>query len=345
MEKALGAPEVSLDGTRSWHGTDVKVADVARELRLLRAMAGEDLHSTLTSVMNLVAWAPNAAAAREIEAIADGLRDHHPSRVVIVIPAEGGDSLDARVDVMCHPDKPGGRTLQVEQIVLKLHGAVAAHAGSVVIPLIRSELPTFLWWPTAPDTTAPVFRELGRVADRLVTETGRALRGAAAVRRLAQAIATSPAPLTDLSWAVVTPWRQMLATSLRGDALIRARTGPTHATVSHSRGEPPLEAMLFGGWLVDALGDQTTVDFAEVDGGEDILGVRIEASGTSLAITRDPGGHTVTVTSAAGSRCVPLQSPDRRLLLAGELEHRGPDHPMERAVELADKRATDQPTG
>ena len=335
MEKALDAPEVTLDGTRSWHGTGIKVADVARELRLLRTMAGEDLHSTLTSVMNLVAWAPTHAAAAEVEVIVDGLRDHHPSRAIVVIPADGGDGLDARVDVMSHPDRPGGRTLQVEQIVLTVHGAVAAHAGSVVIPLIRSELPTFLWWPTAPDTTAPVFRELGRLADRLVTETGRDLRGQAAITRLAQAIATATAPLTDLAWAVITPWRQMVATSLRGQALIRARTGPTRVTISHPHGEPPLEALLLGGWLLDALGEHAVIAFTEATGDEDILGLRIDADGAALAISRDPGGHTVTVMSTAGSRCVPLQPPDRRLLLAGELEHRGPDRPLERAVELA----------
>lgn len=322
---------------RSWSGEGVRIADVARALRELRAAAGDAVHSTVTSVMNLVVCAPSLDAAVEIEQVTDGLRDHHPSRAVIVIPADGGDRIDARVEVMSRTDRPSGLTLQVEQIVLTLRGAVAAHAGSAVIPLLRSELPTFLWWPVAPEPASTTFAELARVADRLVTETGRQLRGAAALERMTAIAESSSAPVTDLAWAAISPWRQLVAMSVRGEALLTLRVADVTATITCRRGDTPLEAFLLGGWLVDGLGNHLQVRFAEADGDQDIVAVALSSRGSSvLEISRGDGIGTVALrTGAGGWRSLPLPPPERRALLAGELELRGRDRAFEQALTRA----------
>lgn len=319
----------------SWTGEDVRILEVARRVRELRAQSGDEVASTLTSVMNLVAWSPQAAAAADVELVADALADHHPSRVIIVVPAaDSGDRIDARVEVMASPHRRGDRTLLVEQIVLTLRGAIAAHAGSAVIPLLRSELPTFLWWPGAPDPSSPTFAELVRVSDRLVTETGRELRGRAALTRLADVAASSPAPVTDLAWAVITPWRQVITTSLRGETLLELRVASAAATITIPKGEPPLEALLLAGWLSDVVGDHLSVRFAEAPGLEDILGVALHSTGGCvLELTRDDGPSTVTMkTAVGGPRCLPMPHTDRTELLAGELDLRGHDRQLERAL-------------
>jgi glucose-6-phosphate dehydrogenase assembly protein OpcA len=320
-----------------WIGLGVRIADVAQHLGQLRAEAGDDLSSTRTSVMNLVAWVPNQADARDVEAVADSLRAHHPSRAIIIVPAGGTDRIDARVDIMSSVAPGSSCTLLFEQIVLTLHGAVAAHAGSAVIPLLRSELPTYLWWPTAPDPSSPTFLELVRVADRVVTETGRSLRGRAALGRLAAVTASSPAPVTDLAWAILTAWRQVLATSLRDEALTAVRAGPASVTITCPAGEPSLEALLLGGWLVDVLGDDVQVTFAQGVGSEDILGVKIDAHGACVVeLVRDDADNHVTLrTAGGGPRSLPLPPPNRRELLAGELELRGHDRPLEHALAKA----------
>ena len=323
-----------------WTGERVRVADVARHLRELRDSAGDGPHTTVTSVMNLVAWTPNQDVAEEVEAVVDALTDHHPSRAVIAVPAAGGDGIDARVEVMSLDHGSGQRTLVVEQIILTLHGAVAAHAGSVVIPLLRSELPTFLWWPAAPDPGSPTFAELVRVADRLVTETGRELRGAEAVTRLADVVASAHAPVTDLAWAVLTPWRQILASAMRGEPLLRLRTERAAAVVTCRTGTPSLESQLLGGWLTDTIGEHLELQCREDDGSDDILGVRLEAGGTCVVeLTLDPGSRTTTLATAIGGpRTIPMPAPDRRELLAGELELRGHDRTFERALSQSARR-------
>jgi len=317
-----------------WTGQGVRIADVAQHLRELRAEAGDEPSSTRTSVMNLVAWVPNQTDAGDVEAVADSLREHHPSRAIIIVPADGSDRIDARVETMSSVAHGSSCTLLFEQIVLTLHGAIAAHAGSAVIPLLRSELPTYLWWPTAPDPSSPTFLELVRVADRVVTETGRSLRGREALSRLAAVTANSPAPVTDLAWAILTPWRQVLSTSLRGEALAAVRGGPASVTITCPGSEPTLEALLLGGWLADTLEDHVGDTFALGAGSEDILGVKIDVQGTCVVeLVRDDADHHVTLrTVAGGPRSLPLPPPNRRELLAGELELRGHDRPLERAL-------------
>jgi glucose-6-phosphate dehydrogenase assembly protein OpcA len=326
----------SLAPTTVWSGEGVRVTDVARHIREVRAQSGgDDVASTLTSVMNLVVWSPRESSASDVEAVADALSDHHPSRVIIVVPsAEGGDRIDARVEVMSNPHKGSNRALLVEQVILTLHGAIAAHAGSAVIPLLRSELPTFLWWPAAPDPSSPTFAELVRVSDRLVTETGRELRGRAALTRLADVAASSSAPVTDLAWAMITPWRQIVATSLRGETLLQLRVSAASATISIPTEEPPLEALLLAGWLADIVGDHIDVRFVQAPGHGDILGVELDAAGSSvLELARDDGPSTVTMkTAVGGPRCLPMPQTSRTELLAGELELRGHDRQLERAL-------------
>ena len=337
---AQALPDVGLDGARRWHGEGVRIADVARKLRELRSGGDSDVHSTLTRVMNLVVWAPDAPSATDVEALADALSTHHPSRAVIVRPAGGGDGIDARVEVMSRPDHPGGKGLQVEQIVLTLHGAVASHAASAVIPLLRSELPTFLWWPGAPDPASLQFTDLASVADRIVTETGRDMRGAEAVARLVAVVASVDAPVTDLAWAAISPWRQLIATSLRGDALLRLRAGAARATITGPAGEPPLEASLLAGWLDHVLGPELVTSVAAGAGHGAVQGVRLDVDGACL-LDLACGDSTATVTlrtAAGGPRCLSLPHPDRGSLVAGELELRGRDESFEEAVAAASRR-------
>ena len=93
---------------------------------------------------------------------------------------------------------------------MTLGGDAARGAASAVVPLVRPELPTFLWWPGAPAADDPLLAGLTTLCDRVVTETARERGGADGIRALAAAIAPQNTALTDLAWAAVTPWRQLL---------------------------------------------------------------------------------------------------------------------------------------
>jgi glucose-6-phosphate dehydrogenase assembly protein OpcA len=319
----------------------VRIADVARQLRELRADSAGGESRTLTSVMNLVAWAASAQDSVAIEALADSLSDHHPSRAVIVVAGNEPDGIDAKVELIPQRAPSGRENLLVEQVVLTLHQAVVPHAASAVVPLLRSDLPTFLWWPGTPDPALPQFVGLGRIADRIVVETGRNLRGPAAVERLATIVNGVDAPVTDLAWGVITPWRQLVTGALRGEDLLRARVGTAHLQVTCRPGEAALEALLLGGWLRDILGTHVSAEFCDAPGEEDILGVDVTVDGVPIVSLRRDGANTVSLTCPqCAPRSLPLVTADRRALIAGELELRGHDPVFERAVVRAQVLAT-----
>src|SRR5262249_60321158 len=103
------------------------------------------------------------------------------------------------------------RPALVEEVRLVLHGALVDRPQSAVVPLLRTDLPTVLWWPSVPQPAEPAFAALTDLADRVVTESG-AWDGdpVTALRRMQHA-AAGGAALTDLAWAAVTPWRQLVA--------------------------------------------------------------------------------------------------------------------------------------
>ena len=101
-------------------------------------------------MLNLVALGPGVEDGDREEQMIEGLADHHPSRVVIVSPGAGDGRISAHVEARA--DTAGAC---VELIRLELGPEILPHAASAVVPLLRSDLPTYLWWPAAPIMPVP----------------------------------------------------------------------------------------------------------------------------------------------------------------------------------------------
>jgi hypothetical protein len=229
----------------------------------------------------------------------------------------------------------------LETVVLVLHGDVRAGAASATVPLLRSDLPTILWWPWAPDRRAETpMAPLVAVADRVVTEAARGTDARAAVRALASWVPAARAAVTDLSWAAVTGWRQLIAQMLEGEALAALRGAPAAATIVHGAGGLVPDALLLGGWLCDVAGPGIQIALDERDDGDGpgVVAVTLEGiHGRRLLIERAPGRDAASVLVAEPDgtekhRVLPLPRPDRARLLAGELEMQRRDHAFERAL-------------
>lgn len=322
-----------------WDGRDVHVAEVLDTLRRLRSPVPDAPPMTLASVLNLVAFAPDPECLPVMEDLIQRMADHQPSRAVLVAADAHGAGIDAQVGISCR--LAGEDTsVAVELVTLTLRGRARHGAGSAVVPLMRSDLPTFLWWPLAPvEREGGVLRALLGLAERVVCEAGRdgeAARGVRALERLA--VNPGPAP-TDLAWAAITPWRQLVSQVVDRPALAVLRGAPALATIAHGGDAPTVEALLAAGWLRDAIGAGLMVELHARPGVEDALvAIALEgAGGRQLCIERlfgrevaavlvhEPGGET-------RRRVLPLPRPERATLLAGELELQRPDRPFERAL-------------
>lgn len=323
----------------SWEGSGASVAEIAARLRGMRGeVAGGRPHGRST-LLNLVVWAPapdDVAAAFDLLGILVG-----PSRLIVLSPDPSVSEIEARLQVHAQPSPIAHATVCEELVLLTLPHDTTNHAASVVTPLVRGDLPTFVWWPGPPEPAAPAYRELARAADRLVTESDRGRDGAARVSSLVAEVEREETAITDLAWGALTPWRQLIAQVLRPSQVTALRAGPTRAVLTHTGPEPTLGTLLLGGWLSDVLGADVEVSFQAVPGPMPMLaGVEITAPGNRLAAHRPSTAPRCDVEvdapdAASGLRTLPLRVQTRVELMAGEIEIPGRDRSFERALAAA----------
>lgn len=325
----------------AWDGRGTSIAQVLDRLaEQRRSPDGPPLN--LAGVLNLVVPVPEGDDVEDMRSVIEGLAGHQPSRAVLLVESEAGEGIDAAVSTSCRWSG-GEASVCVEMVVLTLHGERRAGDASAIRPLLRSDLPTVLWWPGAPDGApgGPLAR-LAPVADRIVTESGRGADGADAVVRLARWAAGRDAAVTDLAWAAITPWRQLVAQMIDLREMRDPDAGPVRAVVSHPASGPTAEVLLMAGWLRDVAGERLELSLNAAPGEAAVLGVDIDlpAREHRIAINRMPGRQAATVCVTqpghdGADRALPLPVSDRGRLLAGELELQRRDHAFERALTTA----------
>lgn len=247
-----------------------------------------------------------------LRAATDAAREH-PSRIVVAIPRPGreGPRLDAEIRV---PGESGPG----EVILLRLHGALADHADSAVLPLLLPDAPVVTWWPgTAPVT--PCKDSLGGFAQRRVTDAASATRPLAELAR--RAVGYRPGD-TDLAWTRLTPWRSMLAA-----ALDERYEDITAAEVASERSNPSAE--LLAHWLACRLGVEVTRKQSK---GPGITAVRLKTKSGQIALSRPDGRLAVLSRPGQPDRPVALQRRSTSELIAEELRHLDPDDVYEETI-------------
>ena len=271
---------------------------VERQLAELR-VAETDGAELRTSVMTHVAWAPPkwAGAARRTLA---GLDELHPSRTILLFPEpKRAEGIDVTVSLRCFALHGASRDVCSEVIELRLGGKRARAPGSIVQPLLISDLPTFCRWRGLPPWGRPELEQLVDVCDRLVVDSSewRGLPGAyAELEALFDRIAVS-----DIAWGRGLGWRGRLAALWPGIASIRrlSVTGPK------------ADALLLAGWLRSRLGTELELTHRAAESIE-----RVAVDGE--AVTPPLGG-----------------TPDASDLLSAELDVFGRDPVYEAAVRAA----------
>lgn len=336
MTTAASDPPVA-----AWDGTGVSIAQVLDRLAEQRRPAdGPPLN--LAGVLNLVVPVPDGDDVDAVRTVIEGLAGHQPSRAILLAESDAGEGIDATVSTSCRWSG-GAASVCVEMVVLSLRGERRAGDASAIRPLLRSDLPTVLWWPGAPDPSpeGPLAR-LAPLADRIVTETGRDPDGARAVARLAAWAPGAQGAVTDLAWAAITPWRQLIAQMIDVAEIASAEAGPVRAVVTHPQAGPTAEALLLAGWLRDLARDRLELSLRPGPGEVAVLGVDIElpARERRIAVARMPGRQAATVCVTqpgrdGADRALALPISDRGRLLAGELELQRRDHAFERALSFA----------
>lgn len=332
-----------------WGPAASGVTAIERELARLRrgrsALARERTVAVArAAVLNLV-----VVATREIHALRATravalLAQRHPSRAIVVLAdrrSEGEPSLGMHALL---PRSDGSARVCFEQILIRARGAADGRIESAVIPLLLPDLPVFVWWTETPPLGRRHFEELLALADRLIVDSSDFARPEETLPALARIGATGGGrcAVTDLNWARLTPWRELVTQFfdvpawrpyLGGIEGIRA----SFAVDADGRQVHPSQALLLLGWIASRLGWQGADPMAPSEAGGllfamgrpdgarvrvrlrprfqrglvegDLSGVRLEATheghrATFLVRRSDDGRHTAASVEIDGRRVV-----------------------------------------
>ncbi|MFS0692098.1 glucose-6-phosphate dehydrogenase assembly protein OpcA [Streptomyces nitrosporeus] len=262
-------------------------------------------------VLTLVIVTDEENAYDALKAAGDSSREH-PSRIIAVIKRVSRSPRarrDARLDAEIRVGSDSGSG---ETIVLRLHGELANHAQSVVLPLLLPDAPVVVWWPE--DAPAdPAKDPLGALAQRRITDTYSAEHP---LDELAVRAATYQPGDTDLSWTRITPWRSMLAA-----ALDQQPAEIVSATVEGESDNPSCELLAM--WLADRLGIPVE---RTLSGGPGLTAVRMETKKGAIVLDRADGSLATLCMVGQPDRAVALKRRETAELLAEELRRLDPDN-------------------
>lgn len=245
-----------------------------------------------------------------LEAALEAGREH-PSRIILAVTGTGTrDRLDAEIRL--------GEGVPGDVITLRLAGEIAAHADSVVLPLLLPDSPVVVWWPNE-SPAEPGNDPIGRLADRRITDASGVADPMEALRTRARF--HSPGD-TDLTWTRVTPWRALLAAAV--DQYPSTITG---ATVEADRNNAPAELM--ASWLQARLGIEVV---RTSTGGPGITGVRLHTAAGDLAVLRTDGLMASYEVPGQPQRTVALKRRSMTQLLTEELRRMDADDIFEQAT-------------
>jgi glucose-6-phosphate dehydrogenase assembly protein OpcA len=279
-------------------------------------------------VLTLVIVTDEGSAYDALKAAHEASREH-PSRILAVIKRPGRSPRDralARLDAEIVVGDEAGTG---ETVVLRLHGELANHAESVVLPLLLPDAPAVCWWPdNAPDNAS--LDRLGALAARRITDAaaGEDPVGSLAVR----AAAYAPGD-TDLAWTRITPWRSMLAA-----ALDQKHSAITGAVVEGEAYNPSVELLAL--WLADRLGVPVERKVSE---GPGITGARLATVDGEICLDRPDGALAELAVPGQPDRHVALKRRETAELLAEELRRLDPDDIYRSTVQFGVKHLVGYP--
>jgi glucose-6-phosphate dehydrogenase assembly protein OpcA len=274
------------------------------------ASRGERRVAARSSVMNLVVVAGRGEIGERAAAIVGSLTGRHPSRTVIVSPADpdGPSWLDAQVQAHCVLPSQDSPETCAELVYLTAGGEAGQHLAGLVAPLLVHDLPVTVWWPGEPRLESRAAGGLFEMADRLLVD-GAAWSGDGLDRlaTLASLRARYGLEVADFALVRQSRWREAIASSFDLPRLRPFLSGIGSISVTYAahdgtpRATNVVKPIYHLAWLAARLGMRVVRPLAALDepwsGYEVALraGRRNVAASVRPVESPSPGGTTLEV--------------------------------------------------
>jgi glucose-6-phosphate dehydrogenase assembly protein OpcA len=276
-------------------------------------------------VLTLVIVTDEGSAYDALKAATEASKEH-PSRILVVIKRPGRSPRDRALTRLDAEVLVGSEAGTGETVVLRMHGELAGHAESVVLPLLLPDAPVVLWWPEdGPEN--PSADPLGRLGRRRITDAAASEDPVGALGVRAETYAPGD---TDLAWTRITPWRSMLAA-----ALDQKHTTIASAVVEGEAYNPSTELLAL--WLADRLGVPVE---RRVSDGPGITAARLTTADGEICLDRADGALAELAMPGQPDRHVALKRRETSELIAEELRRLDPDDIYRSTVQFGVKHLT-----
>ena len=284
--------------------------------------------------MTLLVLAEAGEDTQDLGETIAGLMPEHPARAILVRLSGSGDrSLAERVYSQCWMPFGQRRQICCEQVEITASDAALADLRSVVLPLTVADLPLIVWCRSPRLFAMPEFREFAQMAHKVVIDSASSPDPAALLERANKGV-SSGIMLGDLSWTILTRWREMLSQVFenRQNAAHIAKVTKVDVEWGGSRYVP---ALYLGAWIRDSLaavGVNAQFQIART-ADDDLLGVQLTGEGITVKLAREKDRMVVTLNGS--SQCTNLPQPTDYMLMREELGIVRHDPVFERTLKSA----------
>src|SRR5437588_9527677 len=151
-----------------WAGKSVQLENVEEELAFLWKMSADNMRTgqntnVRTSVLNLIICAHDIESARRASALLRHLSSTHLARVTVLVLDRSSDApsaLTTWVTLRCFSVISDIMRHCFEQTTLLVSGSAIRSIANIVQPLLKDQLPVYLWWLGDQPDNESIFNDL-----------------------------------------------------------------------------------------------------------------------------------------------------------------------------------------
>ncbi len=295
-----------------WAGKSVRPERVEEELSHLWRMSSDNVRTSQnvnvrTSVLNLLVCVPDIEAAQRASTQIRDLSSTHIARVtILILDSNAPDSVGAWITTRSFPVISDVTRHTFEQITLLVNGSAVRSIEAIVQPIVKPDLPLYLWWLNDPPSDASLFKIMAKLSNRIIVDSSSFFTPEDSIRALSTLVQNFPeSNVSDLNWGRITPWRELVA-QFFDVAEYRPYLSGIHTIEIEHAAEPFAKptrteqgdvspnstcALLLASWLKTSLGWQYSETSPHVKDEHD------SASGTHVWNMRRPTGSLTTETN------------------------------------------------
>lgn len=267
----------SLKPRLPWAGKSVQLERIEEELALLWKISADNMRTVQntnvrTSILNLVICAPDLESAQSASRLLRDLSSTHLARVTIVILDRSDSippSISSWITLRCFSVISDTMRHCFEQTTFLAAGSATRAIANILQPLLKPDLPVYLWWVGDPPGDDPTFHKLVELSNRVIVDSTSFFNPEQDIHTLSLIRQDLPdCAMSDLNWGRLTPWRELVVqffdvmeyrpylagiTSIEIEHAAAPLATPTRTELGDVSPNPAC-ALLLAGWLKGRLG-------------------------------------------------------------------------------------------